>query len=320
MPPVINPPKNMHLRRGISLLEVLISMFTLSVGLLGMASLIAVGTHHSSNAARLDHASACGQAALRNIRVHHMLEPSRWNSSTAVFDTNNQARPFVIDPLGINGGASSNIFPDVSGAAYQMPRVQISTAPNNQNVFVWQSEVASALPAGDEEGRPTLQVSSGSYSGGHYSWMAMVEPSRSENFAQLAPSSRRLYNVAVAVFYQRDLDVLEEQQFDAQLTGGGGVTITGAGDSIEPGQWILLSSQWQAPNDSQPTSAESRQFHRWYRVLNVSQHPSNGDVFVMLSGPTWPNNALENGVDAKATIVPGVVAVYERSLELDVAF
>ncbi len=316
MPPRVvhhSPVRIATARRGISLLEVLISMFTLSVGLLGMASLIAVGTHHSSNATRIDHASACGQAALREIRVRRMLEPGRWVTASGNFiDSDQLMRPVLIDPLGINGPAAATDFPN--SGSLQMPRVEISTV--TANAFNWSLDNSVAPPAGDDLGRPTLQGFAG-----RYSWMAMVEPSKTENFAQLPLAQRRKFNVAVVVFYQRDLTDLEETQFSATLTGGGGATLTGAGDQdIKPGQWILFSGTWNPPSDGVPTTAASRQYHRWYQVLNVSEHPSNNDVFVMLSGPTWPDNAMAGGATATATVVNGVVAVYERAVELDVAF
>ncbi len=62
-------------RRGISLLEVLISMFILLVGLLGVGALIPVGRMEVGEADRYDRTAAVGRAAFREIKVRRMLSP-----------------------------------------------------------------------------------------------------------------------------------------------------------------------------------------------------------------------------------------------------
>ncbi len=121
-------------RRGISLMEVLISMFVLTVGLLGVAALIPAGRHEIVEAAKLDNASMVGRAAFRDMQVRGFLNPAGWNyysggSYYPVYDAN-RPNPFqgqdptsssygnftfvtniayAIDPLGITG--SSNLGP-----------------------------------------------------------------------------------------------------------------------------------------------------------------------------------------------------------------
>ena len=50
-------------QRGISLLEVLFSMFVLSVGLLGLAAMVPVGKHQVTEASHADRGTAIGLAA-----------------------------------------------------------------------------------------------------------------------------------------------------------------------------------------------------------------------------------------------------------------
>jgi hypothetical protein len=69
-------------RRGVSLLEVLISIFVLSLGLLGVAAVIPVGRHMIREAAKSDRASACGHAVLNDIKVRGMLRPGSWRAPT----------------------------------------------------------------------------------------------------------------------------------------------------------------------------------------------------------------------------------------------
>lgn len=69
-------------RRGVSLLEVLISMFVITLGLLGLAALIPVGKTDVSAATRADRASALGRAAYRDMKIRGLLKPEMWCSPT----------------------------------------------------------------------------------------------------------------------------------------------------------------------------------------------------------------------------------------------
>lgn len=65
-------------RRGISLLEVLLSMFILTVGLLGVAALIPVGRYDLNQAAQADRGSTVGRAAFREVQIRDYLDQDRW--------------------------------------------------------------------------------------------------------------------------------------------------------------------------------------------------------------------------------------------------
>jgi hypothetical protein len=126
------------LRRGISLMEVLISIFVLSIGLLGVAAIIPLGQMALLETAKADRSGACGRAAMREIQVSRLLDfrywywlpgpttpppPSSWeiwgyyppfnNPTSIIPDTyssvtagitnpnpNLDSMPFVLDPLG----------------------------------------------------------------------------------------------------------------------------------------------------------------------------------------------------------------------------
>lgn len=65
-------------RRGLSLMEVLISIFVLSIGLLGLAALIPVGRFAIVEVAKADRGSAAGWNGLQDTKVQGMVDPRNW--------------------------------------------------------------------------------------------------------------------------------------------------------------------------------------------------------------------------------------------------
>ncbi len=80
-------------RRGISLLEVLISMFILMIGLLGVGALIPVGRLEVGKGDQYDRAGALGRAAIREIKVRDMLRPDAGLSPIASTSATSNAVP-----------------------------------------------------------------------------------------------------------------------------------------------------------------------------------------------------------------------------------
>jgi hypothetical protein len=65
-------------RTGISLLEVLVSIFVLSIGLLAVAAIIPVARFQMIEAAKADRSTACATAALNDLKVRGVLNPDEW--------------------------------------------------------------------------------------------------------------------------------------------------------------------------------------------------------------------------------------------------
>ena len=104
-------------RRGITLLEVLISIFVMAVGLMGVAALIPIGTFAVSETAKADRSAAMGRAAMHEVRVRDMLQrfrpdgDARWYFARNgfAFDSSSlgerigalvlAGQPFAIDPM-----------------------------------------------------------------------------------------------------------------------------------------------------------------------------------------------------------------------------
>lgn len=78
-------------RRGVTLLEVLIATFVIGVAILGLASLLPVGSYQIGLANQMDRGSTVGRQAFRKVVVEKMLDPANWaqaQSQAYVFDKN----------------------------------------------------------------------------------------------------------------------------------------------------------------------------------------------------------------------------------------
>lgn len=67
------------MKRGITLMEVLIAMFVLLIGLLGVFSLLPVAKSYMSDATKYDSVSAIGRNALHDLEVRkELMDPANW--------------------------------------------------------------------------------------------------------------------------------------------------------------------------------------------------------------------------------------------------
>jgi hypothetical protein len=103
----------------LSLLEVLFSMGILLVGLMGVAAMIPAGRHEILQGTKVDHATAVGRAAFRDLKIREYLEPERWVDSTGTdiyFAPNppTHLTPWFTTAYNTNTSAGSN--PDVTPA------------------------------------------------------------------------------------------------------------------------------------------------------------------------------------------------------------
>ena len=71
-------PATFRARRGLSLLEVLVSVFVLTLGLMGIAMVIPAGNALMNEALKSDRSAACGRAALNDIQVRRWYQPGLW--------------------------------------------------------------------------------------------------------------------------------------------------------------------------------------------------------------------------------------------------
>ncbi len=97
---------------GVTLMEVLISIFILAVGLFGVAALLPIGGSDILVSVQADRAAAVGAAAMREVRARKITEPFQWDVGTSSsipmwfrggnqYDGARAAQYVLIDPLGV---------------------------------------------------------------------------------------------------------------------------------------------------------------------------------------------------------------------------
>jgi hypothetical protein len=171
---------------GITLLEVTLSTFVLTVGVLGVLILVPLGGVHMQQAELADRSATCGRAAFREIEARNMLRNNNWVNRTGLNNFTNFAvdgeffyrrvqppinpnsppdpETFLIDPLfimNINTAAglrqaSQFPFQATVNANLVMPRVTLRNMNRVQaeQVFRWRDDLIFAAPAGDRTARP----------------------------------------------------------------------------------------------------------------------------------------------------------------------
>lgn len=315
-------------RTGISLLEVLISMFVLLVGLAGIASLLPAGRSEIMQGVKLDYAMMVGRNALRELNTRAYLNPRRWvstdasgNGSYSTWDaTDTTGNPFVlpnvggsnrnqlpvlIDPLGIRapigsyGNRWSSNTPPSQGTVF-ITRVGIDQIDNNtyrlaDSVFRCQDDLVLADNPVDRKSPPIQQATAGAQrlSNGNYSWFATVVPP--PRVAQIGTHA----TVSVAVLYKRDLSDATLSQDAPRIVALPGLGISGgeavvydSRKALKPGQWVLIGGY----NDA---GGVRREEFRWYRVLAAGER---------MSASTWAGPPLASGLDGNKLVQPITLA------------
>jgi prepilin-type N-terminal cleavage/methylation domain-containing protein len=310
---ILNPSP----RRGLSLLEVLVSMGILTVGLLAVASLIPIGKFAMVETNKADRTGMLGRAGLREVKVRRMLDPNLWASTP----TNTV---FVIDPLGCTSVLGTT---SVGGTASAIERVNLRTVPGGgalnsgqaDSIFRLQDELIYSLPkdmvppqTGD---RP---VPTGGNEG-NFSWFLTVACSPAE--LSLPLPQKRQFSVAVVVCWKRAFTATANDPEAGEATvsvvcdaatGFGGIGISYPTTTTAPtpkqNEWVLLTSGTQAT---------------WYRVVSVG---SDGTTTrATLVGPDW-NGGTTGGTlgpppapddSVKLVVIKGVTGVYTTTVQLD---
>lgn len=169
-------------RRGISLLEVLISMFVLLFGLMGVAAIFPVGNHYATQGEKYDRDVALVDAAFAEMKARGVLQPKHWlyasdptggtavgdpvisQYTTGAFVEDRFAMPipptgatgvdhpgyvYVIDPLGAAAGLNAGVRDAWAFPWYDMSNFGDDTVRNTAMPDAWR-------PMSGNPGRPGL--------------------------------------------------------------------------------------------------------------------------------------------------------------------
>lgn len=333
--------------RGVSLLEVLISIGVTSVGLLGVMSLIPLAGAQARKGQISERSIVIGLAGVGELNARGMLDPNNWLEMTANGSLTGTplGRPsnspqglqaVCIDPRGLlydlTTVTNRSTFPmAAAGATVSMKRVSLRNvdpsvtnpvAPFNSiskefadYIFQSQDDLSISLPS--DRALPPYQIMAPANDSaddpedsanftrrqfeGNMSWMATLVPKALNTDTYNAD----LYTASIVVFHSRQADVAEQVAnvtFNSAGIAGGEITITSPSGTVEydvrSGSWIMLAGQTTPP------------YYRWYRVLDASDKGT--EQHLTLQGPDWGAT-----VPTQAVIVPGVVAVYEKTVRLD---
>jgi len=294
-------------RRGISLMEVLMAVFVVSIGLVGVAVMLPVAHEQALTGKIAERAGMVGRAAVRDFQVRGMGNSGNWLNSSGNVPSNwpDATKAYVLDPIYV--AAKGN------NGSLGLDRITLRRAPGDGNamsaamarhVFASRDDLEVIVPEDKDQLPEQVFYESGGNAAKRarrpdFTWMATIVPS---------PVGSQRFRVSIAVFYQRDLDDAGEQTVGATLTsgglGGGEVTLDSVptdsqGNAIPvPGRWMMLKQTVNGVDDI-----------RWYRIVAVAE----GDKRLTLDGPDW-NTQGASSPSATAIVLKDVRAVFETTV------
>lgn len=182
-------PSALGSSRGITLMEVLISLGILSVGLASVVALIPAGGSQAKLSVIEDRRAALGYAAMADAINRGVLNPARWSSIPA---TNPYS--IAIDPIGQD-------LPGVARFPVGLTLVNlkdVSTPSDAEAVFRSSDDLVYDTSRSDDA--PAIPMyfegTSRRLSDGNFSWLATLLPESAGGFAQY-------YRLSVICFYKR---------------------------------------------------------------------------------------------------------------------
>jgi len=324
--------RRQHTRGGVSLMEVLISVFVLAVGLLGMAALIPVGRLAMVETGKYDRSGSAGRAIMRSVQVRRMLDYTTWQPGVPNPTTNTTLPPFAIDPLGVARGLGNT---PLGGTGSPIARLTLGWIGTNadlaRQVCCCREDFDFRVPE-DRLFRPEVPFqnnllvpgASEIIPTGNFSWLLTVCPSPAE--AAVPVHWKSQYTVSVAICYKRNFDVTPPREstpgvFDyrpgevavqAQFidAAGGGIAI--GGGSVQLSKRVFVrENEWVLLYDHLSPVGHPLKQCKWYRVVAAGENPTN---LLTLAGPDWSAALCPTPL---CVIIDSVIGVYTTTVELD---
>lgn len=279
-------------RKGITLMEVLISIGILAVGLTSVVSLVPAGQSQAARAVILDRAAAAVANGLHDAVTYGLTKPDAVN-----FDAN-PAAVWVFDPVVQRNpppGGTAQIFPNAVGAWLKPSGVYSQGAPAIQAApatawpimqLLGQSRDDLVIKAGAGADDPPVNVVDGNgvrmFNG---RMTCLFSVARADNLLTTSPGGGDVAKLTVVAFHNRDQVDPTMGYVDAIYdSASASLAIPGAlpqgrtlKEIIRPGAVIYDSKKVAATN----------QYQRWSQLMMASVDPAEGinRAFVTFTSP-----------------------------------
>lgn len=349
-------PRARAARRGISLLEVLISMFVLLVGLAGVAAMLPAGKSEIMQGVKLDYAMMVGRNAFRDLKARGMLKPhdasgnSLWFDVTGVgiWDNTQPTRPFIangntpspaiiLDPLAILANNSyGNVFPTGATGTYLTRVNPLYYLPSGSNptptaltgnngryvadtIFRCTDDATIKDNTATKNAPPLRQEVPYNSTGSN-----IQEYNSAGNYSWVAtivtdPTSSALNSkvtVSVAVLYKRDLSASGAGERSVNVYSMPGGGAGGGEIILNDPVKPLRPGQWIMLAGQRTVSGNTLNYFKWYRIGAASERDATSSNRQSLT-LAGPDWDATNMPTPTAFILDNVIAVYEKNLDLE---
>lgn len=238
-------------RSGFSLLEVLVSVFVVLIGLLGVATMIPAGRYEMTEARNADMGANLSRALLRSVitQINTDWTPTDLSYYITFKGDASPSSVLVANALGkaplaeYTGNFNNNPVLKGNNDLYW-------TLNDDKLVQLWSQPDAGgdAVNSGNAAFNVAQVMGTGAYTA----------------FATIIPQGNGFYEVTAGVVYRIAPD--DDKTFAVTSQGGGTFTVVGE-ELPERGQYVLLYGDNNSPH--------------WYRVENIY------GGFITLQGPEW---------------------------------
>lgn len=265
---------------GFTLLEVLVSIFVVLVGLLGVASMIPAGRFEMTEARKLDMGSNISRALLQSVVAQlNKLDKDKFSTG----------KSYMIAPTDV----TTTLQPVMKGAFSDIETAGIF---NDIDLLDGNDDVIAAK---DGDNKTILYGESDWSNSGSFDSNSTTGTGDYQGFATVIRRNNGYYEVTAAVKFKSN-DISDNTLYGSVgLTGFN--TLTGFANfgsttvSLERGQYVLVKA--------------GSEIH-WYRIEFAAYDGSSG--FISLSGPAWRDSSSS----ATLYAVGRVVSVSSRIVRL----
>jgi type II secretory pathway pseudopilin PulG len=287
-------------RRGISLLEVLVSMGILSVGLASVLALIPAGKLQSKRAAIEDRRGALGASALEDCVNRGLLRTTLWS--------NTSSKCIAWDSLFTATTGSTSGFPN-GILPINLKTVGTSRTACDE-VFRGQDDLVFSVPD-DDDSPPEPRFVNGAkrLAEGHFSWLATLVP------ADASPTPQ-FYRLSVVEFHKRPFDATPGESWRSWSTTADSLSFAGNSASFAPSA-VLTKDAFNAffKTGCVVLGSDPTVNHRWLRVLMASPTESSDGTTVTAVDLTFDQDP--NFTPTILYAYAGAVGVAEKIVRLE---